>query len=487
MVTLMVDSTVLSASPGNRSEFTIQFSRIMINTLQVGQRWWNAWRIRSANARIFAAMVTVGGLTILVKVTAAAKELIVAYQFGTSDALDAFLIAFVLPGFAITLIYGSLNAALIPTYIEVREREGQEAAQRLSSSVMVSSGALLVVVSVLLALLASYILPILASGFDANKLALTRSLYYVLIPCLLFSGLSTIWSALLNAHERFSLAAIGPIVTAVVTVLMMIGLAKAWGIYSLAVGTVAGSMLEAALLGWWLGRQGISVVPRWHGLTPAVRQVWGQYAPIVAGSFLMGSTSLVAQSMAAMLGSGSVSVLAYGSKITMLILGVGSLAVSTAVLPHFSRMVALGDWDNIRHTLLTYARLIVLVTLPLTFALIYFSEPLVRLLFQRGAFVEADTKLVAWVQALYLLHVPVFVLGMLSVKLISALKANQALMWGSGVNLVVNIGCSYLLMQWMGIAGIALSISLMYLVSCSYLMVVSLHLLKKKSLGRFES
>ena len=450
----------------------------MITTFQVGQRWWNAWRVRSANTRIFAAMVTVGGLTILVKLAAAVKELLVAYQFGTSDALDAFLVAFVLPGFAITLIYGSLNAALIPTYIETREREGREAAQRLSSSIMASSLALLVVVSIFLVALAPYLLPLLAAGFDVNKMLLTKSLYYVLIPSLLFSGVATTWSAILNAEERFALAAIGPVITAVVTVIMMVGLTKIWGIYSLAVGTVIGSVLEAALVGWWLGRLGVSVFPQWHGVTPAVRQVWSQYSPIVAGSFLMGSTSLVAQSMAAMLGSGSVSVLAYGSKITLLILGIGSVAVSTAVLPHFSRMVATGDWENVRHTLFTYTRLLILITLPLTLGLVYFSEPLVRLLFQRGAFVEADTKLVAWVQAVYLLQVPVFVLGMLYVRLISALKANRALMWGAGINLLVNVICSYLLMKWLEVAGIALSISLMYLVSCAYLMFVSLRLLK---------
>lgn len=450
----------------------------MINTINFGQRWWNTWRERSANTRIFAAMITVGGLTIFVKVAAAVKELIVAYQFGTSDALDAFLVAFVLPGFAITLIYGSLNAALIPTYIEVREHEGRQAAQRLSSSIMLSSLLLLGVVSFFLALLAPYLLPLLASGFDINKLALTTSLYFILIPTLLFSGVATTWSAILNAEERFALAAIGPIITAVVTIIMMIGLTKVWGIYSLAVGTVVGSVLEAVLVGWWLGRQGISVFPQWHGVTPAVRQVWGQYTPIVAGSFLMGSTSLVAQSMAAMLGTGSVSVLGYGSKITLLILGIGSVAVSTAVLPHFSRMVATGDWDNVRHTLFTYTRLLILITLPIMLGLIYFSEPLVRLLFERGAFVEADTKLVAWVQALYVLQVPVFVLGMLYVRLISALKANRALMWGAGINLMVNILCSYLFMKWLGVAGIALSISLMYLVSCCYLMLVSLRLLK---------
>jgi putative peptidoglycan lipid II flippase len=453
----------------------------MNTTVQLGRNWWDTWRKSSVNTRIFAAMVTVGGFTVLVKLVAGVKELVVAYQFGTSDALDAFLIAFLLPGFAITLVSGSLNAALIPTYIQIRERDGQEAAQQLSSSIMVSSAGLLLAVSAILALIAPYILPLLASGFGAEKLALTTSLYYLLLPCLVLSGLATTWSAILNTHDRFALAAAGPMVTAVTAVLMLIILGKYWGIYALAIGTVVGALLEAGLLGWWLGRQGISVIPRWHGSTPAVGQVWGQYAPMIAGSFLMGSTHLVGQSMAAMLGAGSVSALTYGSKITTLILGVGSLAVSTAVLPHFSRMVARREWQGVRHTLVTYGRLIVIITLPLTVILIYFSEPLVHVLFQRGAFTEADTQLVAWVQGLYLLQIPVFVLSMLIVRLISALQANRILMWGAGINLVFNIVCNYFLMKWMGVGGLALSTSLMYLLSTSFLLVMALRLIKRAS------
>jgi putative peptidoglycan lipid II flippase len=200
---------------------------------------------------------------------------------------------------------------------------------------------------------------------------------------------------------------------------------------------------------------------------------------MMAGSFLMGSTSLVEQSMAAMLGPGSVSALAYGSKVTALLLGIGSVAVSTAVLPHFSRMVTRGDWSGVRHTLLTYARLIVLITLPLTVVLIYFSEPVVRLLFQRGAFTEADTQLVAWVQALHTLQIPVFVLGILIVRLISALQANRILMWGAGINLLFNIAATYLLMKWLGVAGIALSTSLMYLLSTSFLLYMALRFMKR--------
>src|SRR6266516_6913501 len=175
-----ISTAHLPSDTCHRCDSTNWLPHTMINTLQVGQQRWNTWRERSVNTRIFAAMVTVGGFTLLVKFTAAAKELVVAYQFGTSDALDAFLIAFLLPGFAISLVAGSLNAALIPTQIQGREHEGQEAAQRLSSSIMLSSAGLLVAVSVVSALVASYILPVLASGFSAEKLALTTSLYYVL-------------------------------------------------------------------------------------------------------------------------------------------------------------------------------------------------------------------------------------------------------------------------------------------------------------------
>src|SRR5206468_5149600 len=120
------------------------------SVLKLSLQKWSTWQDRSVNRRILAAMVTVGGFTAMVKLAAVAKEMAIAYQFGTGNELDAFLIAFLLPQFAINLIGGSLNAALIPTYIQVREQEGQGAAQRLLSSVMVLSIGFLVALSVAL-------------------------------------------------------------------------------------------------------------------------------------------------------------------------------------------------------------------------------------------------------------------------------------------------------------------------------------------------
>jgi putative peptidoglycan lipid II flippase len=457
---------------------------IMKGTVQVGLGWWDAWQKRSVNTSIFSAMVTVGGITMCVKLAGGVKDVVIAMQFGTSDGLDAFLIAFVLPAFAINLIGGSLNAALIPTYIQVQAQEGAQAAQHLLSSVMVWTIGVLVALSVLLALTSPYLLPLIGSGFTADKLALVQSLYYLMLPTLVLSGVATIWSALLNACDRFALAAIVPVATSLVTVLIVVGMAERWDSYTIALGMVVGTLIETAVLGWGLSREGVSLAPRWLGASPAVKQVLGQYVPMVAGAFLMGGANLVSQSMAAMLSPGSVSALSYGSKVTNLMLGVGALAVSTAVLPHFSRMVAVRDWSGLRHTLLTYSRWLLLGTLLLTLALIYYSEPVIALVFQRGAFAAADTHLVGQIQVMYLLQVPLYVVSMLFVRLISALKANQLFMWGNAINLVICVLLTYLLMQQFGVAGIALANSLMYLISAGYLAFFSLRLLKNQTVER---
>lgn len=452
----------------------------MNHSLRIGLNWWNTWQERSVNRRIGAAMVTVGGLTALVKLVAVVKELVVAYEFGTGDALDAFLIAFVLPSFAITLIGASMNAALIPIYIQVREQEGPEAAQRVLSSVMVLTIGFLVAMSLVLAVTASHTLPLLASGFAAEKLVLTHSLYNVLLFTLVLGGLTTAWGAILNANHRYALAAVVPVATSIITIFLVVVMAKHWGSYALAVGGVGGALIETVLLGWGLAREGISLIPRWCGMSPAVKQILQQFSPMVAGAFLMGGTAVVSQSMAAMLGSGSVSALAYGNKVTNLVVGIGAVAVSTAVLPHFSRMVTEKDWHGLRHTLGTYTRLLLVISLPVTLAMIYYSEPMVAVLFQRGAFTDSDTHIVGQVQAIILLQIPLYVVGLLFVRLISALKANQVMMWGNAINLLVSIVLNYVLMQWFGVVGIASATSLMYLISCCFLVLVSLRLMKRK-------
>lgn len=438
------------------------------------QRWAGA----SVNRKIFGAALTVGIMTGVVKIGGFAREVVVAAWFGTGDAMDAFLIAFLLPSFVINVVAGSFNAALIPTYIRVREHQGQEAAQQLFSSVLVLSLLLLAGVAVLLAACGPYLLPLLGSGFGPEKQALTRSLFYLFLPAIIINGLTVILGAVLNAGERFGLAAITPVLVPLTAVLLLLASGRGWGIYAVAAGTVIGFALELAVLTAALRRHGLSLIPRWYGKTPDLEQVIGQYLPMVGGAILMSSTTLVDQSMAAMLDPGSVAALNYGNKVVALILGLGATALGTAVLPYLSQMTSRNDWHGIRHTLRKYTCLILWVTAPVTLVLFLFSEPVTGFLFQRGAFTAADTKLVARVQSMYALQIPWYVLGILSVRLLNALRQNIILIAVSAVNIITNVVFNYVLMLHYGVAGIALSTGLVYMVSTALVLLAIRHFVR---------
>ncbi|HEY6290940.1 MAG TPA: lipid II flippase MurJ [Terriglobia bacterium] len=421
----------------------------------------------SANRKIFRATTTLSSLAGLVLVATTARELVVANYFGRGDALDAYFTAYLLPSFVVNIVAASLNSAVIPTFIEVRETEGRAAAQRLFSSAMVWSLAMLVAISVLLAAAAPWYLPLLGSAFGASKLLLTRKLLYVLLPLIVMSAVTVNGTAVLNAGEKFALPAILPILAPLGGLAFLFGFGRVWGIYALAAGTVLGTVLQTAGLAWTARSHGVSLAPRWYGMDPKLRQVIGQYLPMVGGALLMGTTELVDQAMAAMLPAGSVSALGYARKIVNVFVVLGAAPLGSAALPYFSQMVAKGAWEACRHTLRTYTGLILLVSVPVTAGLVVFAHPLVRILFQRGAFNPHDTVVVSQTAAWLALEIPFYLLASMGVRVVSALKRNGILMtlaaWSTALNAVLN----WVLMKRYGVAGIALSTSVVYVVACA--------------------
>jgi putative peptidoglycan lipid II flippase len=276
----------------------------------------------------------------------------------------------------------------------------------------------------------------------------------------------------LNAGEKFAAPALIPVVTPALTITFILLGGSFVGIYGLALGLVVGQLTESFLLGYALKRRGVRTSPGWYGFDTNLRQIVQQFVPMIAGAFLLGSTQLVDQAFAASLSAGNVAVLNYGNKVISFPLQIAATAIGTSFLPYFSSMLAKNDWHGARQTLNRYLKLIFTLTIPLTLLLVVFSEPLVRLLLQRGAFTGADTRIVADVQALGALQIPFYLGGILIVRLISAMKANHILMWGAGLSLVINFLGDYLLMKIFGVAGISFSTSIVYFSSFMFLMLM---------------
>jgi putative peptidoglycan lipid II flippase len=414
----------------------------------------------SVNRRIFRAAASVTAVGILVKLVATAKEIAVAGVYGRSDAMDAFLAAALVPGLLINLISESMNQALVPTLIRVREREGHERAQQLLSSSMLWMCLLLTAVSVFMALTARGFFPLIASHFPAGKLDLSIRLFYGLLPVVLITGIATNCTAVLNTFDRFAWPALAPVVIPLAIVAGALTLGERLGIWAMVYATVGGSLLHAGLVAGMMERSGYRFRLRWHGMTEASHEVTRQYGPVLLSAVVASGGLLVDQSMAAMLPSGSVSALVYGNRFVSVVMALLGGAVSTAVTPYFSRMIAHRDWAGCRHTVRTWVRLTALVSIPLAAMLIAGSHGVVRMAFEHGAFGPRDTQVVAVVMAMYAIQIPFFVASRVFYRFIIAMRRTDLALYCGMLNLILDIVLNLVLMRRMGVAGIALATSL---------------------------
>jgi putative peptidoglycan lipid II flippase len=440
---------------------------------------WKKFANGSTDRKIFAAALTVGFLSIFVKIASLVKELVIAWNFGTQDALDAFLIAFLIPEFIINIIQTSFAAAFIPTYIKVREEEGIIAAQKLFGTATLWSLGLLAIVTVIMIITAPIYLPWMTAGFDANKLDLCFKLLCGLSPLILIGGWSTIWGAVLNSGERFALAAVCPIITPIISILLLYGI-PSWGIFNLVIGFLIGSSIEMLILGRGLQKQKMWLIPQWYGYNRHMQDIASQYAPSIAGALLICSAGAIDRTMAAMLEPGSVAALNYGNRVIASPISLITLALGTAVVPYFSKTIASGDWQGIEKTFNRYLKLIFIFTVPLTILLLIFSQPIIKVLFERGAFTAEDTIVVSQIQSFAALQIPFYIANILVVRLISSMRKNKILLWVSFFNFLINIIGNYIFMQWLDIRGIALSTSCVYLFSFVFVLVFAQKELKNK-------
>jgi len=433
---------------------------------------WREWATVSVNRKIFRAALSVAVMAGLVSVGMVVREITIAAWFGTSDALEAYLIAVLMPTYVINVVGSAFSSSVIPAFVHVRENEGRDAAQGLFSHIMTLSALLLALVTVALGTSGWWLLPVIGSAFSAEKIELTRVLFYLVLPLIILNGLSQVWSSVLNAGERFVLAAVAPIAEplAVIAALFVVG--DRWGIFALVSGSLVGCAIQMTVLATALRRHGMVLRPRWNGMDPGTRLVVHQYLVLLAGCLVQNSGLVIDQAMAAMLGPGSVAAINYGNKVVGALQTVGAMALGTAVMPYFSRLSAAGDLDGLRNVLTTYTKLILVTTVPVTIVLIAVSEPLVQLIFQRGAFTAADTELVAYVQAMFLIQLPFFTLGILGVRLLSARFRNFAVATIATVNAILKVGLNYILMSFMGVGGIALATSVVYMASLAMVFAV---------------
>lgn len=360
-------------------------------------------------------ILTVGGWTMVSRVLGFARDMLIASHLGAGLVADAFFVALRLPNLFRRLFgEGAFNAAFIPQFTALHAREGIGPARAFASKAFAFMASTLGGLTVLGLILMPAIVSGLAPGFVTvdGKFDLAVSLSRITFPYLPLICLAALLVGILNALERFGIAAASYVLFNVGTIAALLGLTPfvATGGHALAWGVLAAGVLQLAVLWIACARVGAAPVPTLPTLTPRLRQLLRKMGPGVVGGGITQINLAVDVVIASLLPAGTVSVLYYADRIQQLPLGVIGSAIGTALLPALSRQLAAGQDERAMDTQNRAIEYALLLTLPAAVALMVIPWPIIWTLFGRGAFDPAAARLTAQALAIYAIGLPTFVI-----------------------------------------------------------------------------
>jgi putative peptidoglycan lipid II flippase len=397
-------------------------------------------------------ILTVGGFTLLSRVTGFARDIVMAAVLGAGPVADAFLVAFRLPNhFRAIFAEGAFNAAFVPAYARVRQQSGPDPARLFADRIFTLLLISQIVLLAIALLFTPTIIRLLAPGFEAGsrEFELAVTLTRITFPYLLLMTLVTLFSGILNAIGRFAAAAAAPILlnlTMMVALLLAAffptaGHAAAWGV-------LAAGLLEVALVGGAALRADVLTalrMPRWDG---DVRRFFQSLGPAVVGSGGVQLAMFADTIIATFLATGALSALYYADRLYQLPGGVIGIAVGTVLLPEMTRHIAGGDSEGARRAQERAIEFTLLLALPCVAAFLVVPDLIMRALFVRGKFTAEDAQAAGWTLAAYTIGLVPFVLMRSTVATFLArgdtLTPVKAALSAAAVNIALKIAFLYL-------------------------------------------
>ncbi len=411
------------------------------------------------------------------------RDMLVTAVFGLSGLADAFYTAFTLPNlFRRLLGEGALTAAFVPTLndeLQARQRAGAFAlVNTVTSWLCLVCGSIVLVA--MAALVVASRLASASGGWGINAATVQRwlaaaDLAVILFPYLVFVCLAAVFSAALQTLQRFLEPALSPIWLNIAMIGLLGGAAYGGWANSgearmlwLCGGALLGGFLQMAVPAGALMREGWR--PRFDlTINDPLRQIVVLMGPTIFGSAIYLINMAVSRFIGLSLAESAVTVLNLATRLMELPIGVFAVAVSTVIFPLIAKHAAAGDWASLASDYRKGMRLILVINVPAAVGLMILAEPIIRLLFQRGAFAAGDTALMTPVLIVFALGLPWFSFVNIVLRAFYAQKDTRtpvhAALISFGVNLVLSLG----LMGPLGTIGLAVASNVAVVAQAVYL------------------
>ena len=401
--------------------------------------------------RLGRAFLAVGVWTMVSRVLGFVRDILIAATLGAGPMAEAFLVAFALPNmFRRVFAEGAFNMAFVPMFSK-RYQAGQNA-EDFARDAFSALAAMLIVLTGIALFAMPWLVLAMASGFLGDqRFDLAVDYGRIAFPYILFISLAALLSGVLNATGRFVAAAAAPVLLNILFIgAVVVAVRAGWPVGRALIWSVpVAGMAQLALVWVAAARAGFRIVPRRPRWTPELRRLAIIAAPAALAGGVVQINLLVGRQVASFT-DGAIAWLSYADRLYQLPLGVVGVAIGIVLLPDLSRKLSADDTDGGRAALNRAAEWALALTLPAAAALMVIPGPLVKVLFQRGAFDAGDTAATAAALVIYGAGLPAFVLHKVLQPLYFAREDTKRPFYYALAALVINAGLAIGLMPVVG-------------------------------------
>ncbi len=411
---------------------------------------------------LFRSFFTVSFYTFLSRVLGFIRDILIARYLGSTVIADAFFVAFRIPNFfRRVLAEGAYSAALIPVFSGVvlnpkDEREASDFVENTTSMLLFAT----VVLTILFFFGMPYIIQVLAPGFTDNKEAYELAVHFgkIIFPYIIFISLAAHFASINNVHERFAAGAFAPAILNISFILSLFFLTPfvTTAGHALSYGVLIGGVLQflylyRAVLNFYRPRIILPV------LNEKLKKFFKLFLPGVVGSGVIQLNIVIGTIIASFLPVGAISHIYYADRLNQLPLAIFGIALGIVLLPSLSKAIKQSDQEttnNIQNRSIEFS---LLISLPSAIGLFILAEPIIHILFERGAFVKEDTFYTAKVLSYFALGLPAYIIIKVLVSCFFAREDTKTPLYISIVSVITNVVLSLLLIGSMREMGIAVA------------------------------
>ena len=419
-------------------------------------------------------------VTILSKILGFGRELVLASSYGASIYSDAYLIALNIPNVIFAAIGTALSTTFIPMYYKCNNSNNKNESLNFTNNLLNIVFVLSIILSILGFIFTKQIVKVFAVGFKGEALKITIDFTRILIFGIIFTSIAEIMKGFLNANNEFSIPGIAFGVPFNIIIIISIIISAKTNPYILPIGTLIAILSRVLYQVPYMKKYGYKYKWSLDFNDEYIKQIIWLVGPVFIGVSVNQVNAIVDRTLASTLQSGSISALNYSSRLNGFVLALFITTIASVIYPTLSKLSANDNQEKFTAAIYKSINTVILLVIPISVGAMVLANPIVRILFQRGAFDARATQMTSIALVFYSIGTVAFGLRDVLGKVFYSLQDTKTPMVNGAMAMGLNIILNIVLVRYMGHAGIAFATSISAII-CILLLFNSL----KKKIGYF--